>query len=210
MGERKIWQKFGSSGPEPDKFGGSRGLGRVRRGGLLAGLALLLLLGWGLWAFLTPPPPPAPLPPQSEEKSRMEALSLTEIEQGGKRWVLDAKKAEYLKNRDEIRIEEIYLEFYGAQDEVIYLRAQEGVVNTKKRDLVLRGGVEIEKGDLTIRTEEVRYLPEERALTAPAQVLLEGPRVRIAGEDLRVELGKRRLILKKHKATELKLERGLL
>lgn len=140
----------------------------------------------------------------------MEGLSLTEIEKGGKRWVLDAKKAEYLKNRDEIWVEEIYLEFYGPKEEVIYLRAREGVVNTRKRDLVLKGGVEIERGDLSIRTPEVRYLPEERALAASQEVVLEGPRIRIAGQDLLIDLKTRRLALRKHQSTELKLERGLL
>jgi len=178
-------------------------------------LALVFLGGlgltaWGLWIYLTPVPPPPKPPPSPEEKAKMESLSLTEIEQGGKRWVLDAKKAEYLKNRDEILIHDIYLEFYGANQEVIYLRAREGLVNTKKRDLALKGKVEIEKGDIVIRTELVRYLPRERALVAPEEVVLEGPRTRVAGKDLLVDLTKRRLILRKHQSTELKLEKGLL
>lgn len=177
---------------------------------VLAGGGLLLLLGWGVWSYLPPAPKPAPLPTAPQEKARMESLSLTEIEPGGKRWVLDAKRAEYLKNRDEIRIEDIYLEFYGPQDEVLYLRAREGVVNTKKRDLTLKGGVELEKGDLVMRTEEVRYLPQERALVAPEALVLEGPRLRVAGKDLWLELKTRRLVLKKHQSTEVKLEKGRL
>lgn len=140
----------------------------------------------------------------------MESLSLTEIEEGGKRWVLKAEKAEYLRNRDEIHIKGIYLEFYGPGQEVVYLRSQEGLVNTKGKELELKGNVELERGDFTIRTEKVRYLPKERALVAPEEVVLEGPRAHVAGKDLRIDLTKKRLILKQHRLTKLKLEKGLL
>lgn len=166
-------------------------------------------MAWGLWVYFTPEPPPPPKQP-TEKKAKMESLSLTEIKQGGKHWVLDAKKAEYLKDRDEIRIQGIYLEFFGPGQEIITLRAREGLVHTKNRDLTIKGGVELARGDLTIRTEEVRYLPQERALVAPEEVVLEGPRTRVAGKDLVIDLINKRLILKEHRKTEVKLKKGLL
>jgi len=174
--------------------------------GLLGGICFM---AWGLWTYFTPAPPPPPKA-TAEHKAKMERLSLTEIKEGGKHWVLDAKKAEYLKDRDEIRIQGIYLEFYGLGQEVIYLRAREGLVHTKNRDLTIRGGVELARGDLTIRTEEVRYLPEKRAIVAPEEVVLEGPRTRVSGKDLVIDLIKRRLVLKHHQKTEVKLQKGLL
>lgn len=177
---------------------------------ILVLFGVVSLTAWGLWTYVTPAPPPPQPQPSPEEKAKMESLSLTEIEKGGKRWVLDAKKAEYLKNRDEIRIQDLYLEFYGQGQEVIYLRAQEGLVNTKTRGLTLQGKVEIEKGDTIIRTELVRYLPQERALVAPKEVVLEGPRARVMGKDLVIDLTKKRLLLNQHQSTELKLEKGLL
>jgi len=177
---------------------------------LLIFLAWGLFLGAGLWWYFTPgPPPPAPKP-QAEEKSRMESLALTEIDQEGKRWKLSAVRAEYLKNHNEIRIQDIYLEFYGPDQEIIYLQAQAGLVNTKRRDLALTGDVRLEWGDVTIRTGEVRYLPQERALVSPEVVTLEGPRLRVTGKDLVIDLKKKRLILKQHQLTTLKLEKGLL
>jgi LPS export ABC transporter protein LptC len=189
--------------------------GKKRRfqGWLLVILGLLGLVGLtagGLWWYLTPAPPPPQPQTASEKKSQMESLSLTEIEEGGKRWVLKADKAEYLRNRHEIRIQGIYLEFYGPGQEVMYLRAQEGLVNTKGRELALEGDVELKRGDLTIRTEKVQYLPKERALVAPGEVVLEGPRAQVAGKDLRIDLTKKRLVLKQHRLTKLKLEKGLL
>ncbi|MGQ9688575.1 MAG: LPS export ABC transporter periplasmic protein LptC [Desulfobaccales bacterium] len=180
------------------------------------GLWLLLLLAWGvligagLWWYHTPTPPPPCPEPQTEEKAQMESLALTEIDKEGKRWKLSAARAEYLKNRDEIRIQDIYLEFYGPDQEIIYLQAQAGLVNTKGRDLALKGDVQLEWGEVTVRTAEVRYLPKERALVSPEAVTLEAPQVRVTGKDLYIDLRKKRLILKHHQLTTLKLEKGLL
>jgi LPS export ABC transporter protein LptC len=187
--------------------------GKRRRRWLPTTLGLLGLVGLvagGLWWYFTPAPPPPQPQTASEKKAQMESLSLTEIEEGGKRWILKAEKAEYLRNRDEIHIKGIYLEFYGPDEEVMYLRSQEGLVNTKGKELELKGNVELERGDLTIRTEKVRYLPKERALVAPEEVVLEGPRAQVAGKGLRIDLTKKRLILKQHRLTKLKLEKGLL
>jgi LPS export ABC transporter protein LptC len=164
----------------------------------------------GLWWYFTPAPPPPQPKTASEKKAQMESLSLTEIEEGDKRWVLNAEKAEYLRNRNEIRIQNIYLEFYGPDQEVVYLRAQEGLVNTKGKDLALKGNVELKRGDITIRTAEVRYLPKERLLVAPEEIVLEGPRAQISGKDLRIDLKNKRLVLQQHRLTKLKLEKGLL
>lgn len=173
-------------------------------------LGLIGLAAGALWWYFTPaPPPPAPAA-ALEKKAQMESLSLTEIQEGDKRWLLNAAKAEYLRERNEIRIQDIHLEFYGPDEEIIYLRAREGLVNTKDRDLALKGDVTIKKGDITVRAPEVRYLAAERALVAPEEIVLEGPRTEVSGKGLYIDLAKKRLILKEHRLTKLKLEKGLL
>jgi LPS export ABC transporter protein LptC len=174
----------------------------------LLGLAGLLM--GGLWMYWTSAPPPPPPEAKGEEKSQMESFSLTDIDKEGKRWKLSAAKAEYLKQRDEVSIRDISLEFYGPDQEIVYLQAEAGLVNTKRRELALKGEVRLERGDLTIRTQEVRYLPGERALVAPEEVILEGPRVQVSGKDLYIDLKNKRLILRQHRLTTLKLEKGLL
>lgn len=172
-------------------------------------LGLLGLVAGGLWMYWASAPPP---PPQAkgEEKSRMESFSLTDIDKGGKRWKLKAARAEYLKNRDEVSLRDISVEFYGPDREIIYLQAEAGLVNPKKRNLALKGEISLKRGDLTVRTQELRYLPGERALVAPAEVVLEGPRVQVAGRDLYIDLKNKRLVLKQHRETTLILEKGLL
>lgn len=175
---------------------------------LVAGLVLLVgLTAWGLWPWRPPAPPPSPPPAHSEAPppSKMESLSLIEVENGGKRWVLDAKSAEYLKDRDEIRIKDINLEFFGEGGRKILLSCQEGLINTKAKTLRLEGQVILQDGALTIRTDTVRYDPKERILVAPAEVVLEGPRAKVLGKDLRVELSHRRLALAQHQRTEIRM-----
>jgi LPS export ABC transporter protein LptC len=145
-----------------------------------------------------------------EKKAQMESLSLTEIEKGDKRWLLNASRAEYLRERHEIRIEDIELEFYGPDQEVIYVRAEQGLVNTKDRDLALKGEVTLKQGDFTIRAPEVRYVAKDRALVAPEEIILEGPRTEISGKGLYIDLAQKRLVLKEHRQTKLMLKKGLL
>jgi hypothetical protein len=45
---------------------------------------------------------------------------------------------------------------------------------------------------------------------APGEVVLEGPQAQVVGKDLRIDLTKKRLVLKQHRLTKLKLEKGLL
>jgi LPS export ABC transporter protein LptC len=119
---------------------------------MLTFLGLVGLAGAGLWWSFSPAPPPPPAPSAAADKAKMETLSLTQIEEGGQRWKLTAQKAEYLTHRDEIRIRDVYLEFYGKDQVTTYLWGNEGLVNTKSRDLVVRGDVKLERGDVTILT----------------------------------------------------------
>jgi len=176
---------------------------------MLTFLGLLGLAAISLWWYFTPAPPPPPAPSAAADKAKMETLSLTQIEEGGQRWKLNAKKAEYLANRDEIRIRDVYLEFYGKDQVTTYLWGNEGLVNTKSRDLVVRGDVKLERGDVTILTPEVQYFHKEHTLVAPEDVLMEGPQAQVAGKDLHIDLTGKHLILKQHRLTTVRLAKGL-
>jgi len=189
------------------------GRSRFLRGRLPVLLGFLTLLGLtigGLWWYLTPAPPPPPAETPSAEKAKMETLSLTQMEEGGQRWKLNAKQAEYLPNRDEIRIRDVYLEFYGQDQVTVYLWGNEGLVNTKSRDLVVRGDVKLERDDVTVHTPEIQYFHKDRTMVAPEEVLVESPQARVTGKDLHIDLTKKHLVLKQHWLTTVKLTKGLL
>jgi LPS export ABC transporter protein LptC len=136
----------------------------------------------------------------------METLSLTEIQEGGKRWVLEAEKADFHKDRLEINITGVRVEFYGTSGEYYKVKGTEGVLNTKTRVLTLRGQVELQTGDLVIKTSVVTYFPGERVLVAPEDVTLESPKLRVQGKGLKVQLAEKKLVLSQHRLTEVKTQ----
>ena len=174
----------------------------------LAGLALLAGLGaWGLLELDRPAPPPPKPPPAAP--SRMESISLTEIQDGDKRWVLQAQKADLLKDRLEVNISGVQVEFFGP-GEHIKVRADTGLFNTKTRFLTLKGNVTMERGDLQVKTGLATYNPNSRVLTAPEDVVLSEPTLRIQGKGLQVWLTEKKLVLAQHRLTEVKVQEGQL
>lgn len=151
------------------------------------------------------PPPPPPPPPQAEQATAtMESLALTEIQDGDKRWVLAGQKADFHKDRLEISIQGVQVDFFRQQGEHVRVKAQEGLLNTKTKVMTLKGQVELESGDTVIKTSVATYLPGERVLLAPEEVVMENPKVRVTGKELRVELATRKMTLARHQLTEVK------
>jgi LPS export ABC transporter protein LptC len=182
------------------KWPGSR---RPRRWQLLLGLAVLAgLATWGLWGRRPPPPPPPQPAAAGKNPARMEALALTEIQDGDKRWLLEGQKADFHPERDEISINGVRIEFLGP-GEHMSVTADAGVLNTKTRVLTLTGHVVGKNGDTIIKTGLAVYQPTERILLAPEDVTMEGPRIRVQGKELRVWLAEKRMVLAKHRLTEV-------
>ncbi len=165
-------------------------------------LILTLALGaWGLWWHRPPPPPP---PPPPEASSRMETLCLTEIQEGDKRWVLEGQRADFHNERDEVSVSGVQVEFFREGKESIKIRGEDGLLNTKTRVLTLRGNVEMESGDMVVKTSIIIYHPDERLLLGPEDLTLEGPRLKVQGKGLRLWLTDKKLELAQHQETELK------
>ena len=173
----------------------------------LAGLIVLVGLGaWGIYELNKPAPPPPPKPQaKATARPRMETLALTEVQDGDKRWTLDAKSADFLKDKMEVRIKGVKVEFFGGPDKVVKVKADEGLINTKTRVLTLKGRVEMTSGDLRISTSVVTYQPKERLLLAPEEVTLEEPRLKVEGKDLQVKLAEKKLVLAQHHLTQIKV-----
>ena len=66
--------------------------------------------------------------------------------------------------------------------------------------------MEVQRGDLLIKTSTVTYQPAGRLLLAPEEVSLEEPGLRVQGKDLKVELAAKKLVLAQHRLTEVKTE----
>jgi LPS export ABC transporter protein LptC len=185
------------------------GAGRLPRWRWLALLVMLVGLGaWGLGKLNHPPPPP-PKPPPSETPSRMETLSLTEIQEGDKRWVLEGQKADISQDQERVNLSGVRVEFFGP-GEHLKVKADEGLFHTKTRILTLTGNVEMEQGDLLVKTSVATYDPNSRVLVSPEEVVLSKPTLRIQGKGLRVWLAEKRMVLSQHRLTEVKVQEGVM
>ena len=154
-----------------------------------------------------PPGPAAAQTPAPETPSRMETLSLTEIQEGDKRWVLEGKKADISKDQERVNLSGVRVEFFGP-GEHLKVKADEGLFQTKTRILTLTGNVEMEQGDLLVKTSVATYDPNGRVLVSPEDVVLTEPTLRIEGKGLRVWLAEKRMVLSQHRLTEVKVQEG--
>jgi LPS export ABC transporter protein LptC len=182
---------------------GSAGGGRSRWLWVLGVVVFLGVGAWGLWGHRPPPAPPKPASPA--QPPRMEGLSLTEIHEGDKTWVLEAKKADFHPNQTTVSISGVRVEFFGPGED-IRVKAETGLFNTKTRVLTLKGQVEMRRGELLIQTAVATYVPEERALLAPEEVVITEPGLRVEGKEMRVELAAKKLVMAQHHLTELQVK----
>lgn len=171
---------------------------------IVVGLMVLAGLGWGGYALFFRRPPAPPPAPAAAPTHVMEGLSLNEIQDGVKRWNLEAKSARYLQDRKEIELTGIRLEFFGEGGRVIRVSCREGRVDTQTRALTLTGEVTLSDGEVTVTTGLVRYLPHQRLLLAPEEVTVTTPRLTVQGRDLSIFVAHRRLVLKEHRLTEVR------
>ena len=184
---------------------GRKGHGRGRSQWLW-GLGVMVILGvvaWGLWGRRPPPPPPKPV--AAVQSPRMEGLSLTEIHEGDKTWVLEAKKADFHPEQDTVSISGVRVEFFGPGED-IRVKADAGLFNTKTRVLTLTGQVEMKRGELMIGTSEATFLPAERVLVAPEHVVITEAGLKVEGRGLRVELAAKKLVMTQHHLTEFQVK----
>ena len=182
---------------------GTYGRGRSQWLWVLGVMVILGVGAWGLWGHRAPPPPPKPV--AAVQPPRMEGLSLTEIHEGDKTWVLEAKKADFHPEQNTISISGVRVEFFGPGED-IRVKAEAGLFNTKTRVLTLKGQVEMRRGDLLVQTNVATYIPEERALLAPEDVVITEPGLRVEGKGMRVELAAKKLIMTQHHFTEFQVK----
>jgi len=179
------------------------GRGRPRWLWVLGVMVCLGVGAWGLWGQRPPAAPPKPATPA--QPPRMEGLSLTEIHEGDKTWVLEAKKADFSPDQTTISISGVRVEFFGPGED-IRVKAESGLFNTKTRVLTLKGQVEMRRGELLVETGVATFVPAERALFAPEAVVITEPGLRVEGKGLRVELAAKKLVMAQHHFTELQVK----
>lgn len=170
-------------------------------------LVALLLLPQALWGTEPQPTPPPTIAPGKQ--GEMEKVRLTEIQDGVKKWVLTADNADYLKDKDRIYINKVWVEVYGKDNaqttDDIIITGDSGYIGVKSRDLTLEGNVHARTAEYEFTSELVHYNPQTRVLTAPGALKVQGPRVYVEGRGLSLDLKNNKLDLAQHTITKLQI-----
>ena len=149
-------------------------------------------------------PPPAPPPTIAPDKQgEMQEIRLTEIQDGEKKWVLTADNADYLKAKDKIYINNVWVEIYGKDSDNIIITGEAGYIGMKSRDLTLEGNVRAKSAQYEFSGDLVHYDPQTRIVSAPGPVKVEGPRLLVEGQGLTIDLKNNKLAIARHKGTKL-------
>jgi LPS export ABC transporter protein LptC len=156
----------------------------------------------------TSPPTIAP-----EKQGEMQEVRLTEIQDGIKKWVLTADNADYLKDKDKIYINNVWVTVFGKEldketDDII-ITGDKGFIGVKNRDLTLEGNVHAKTAEYEFISDLVHYDPKTRILTAPGPVKVQGPRLYMEGKKMTVDLRNNKLDVDQHTVTKLQISGNL-
>ncbi len=167
---------------------------------LVASLAIISsgLLVAMIWFMFKPP---------AEEKEQaitspltadlqLKKVKYTETREGVKEWELEAFSMGYFQEEETVVCERIKATFFG-QNEVSYtLTGAKGKFNVKTKIIEVFDGVRIDSSDgYHLRTPSIKYLAEKRELISTDLVQMEGPRCRVEGRGMIVDIAQQRIKL---------------
>ncbi len=172
---------------------------------LLASCFLGIVIGLSLPLKGEEHPAVNPSPPTiaPEKQGEMKEIRLTEIQEGEKKWVLTAAEADYLKDKDRIHINKVWVEIFGKNNDNVIITGESGFIDIKSRDLTLEGSVRAQSADYEFTSELVRYDPKNRVLSAPGPVKVQGPRLYVEGKGMTIDLRQKKLDIAEHTVTKL-------
>jgi LPS export ABC transporter protein LptC len=178
----------------------------------------VVLVAFCLWGALSllpqtlgsEEPAVTPLAPISPEKQgEMEKVKLTEIQDGVKKWVLNADSADYLKDKDKIYLTNVRVEVFGKDSDKttddIIITGDSGHIGVQSRDLTLVGNARAQTAQYEFSSDLVHYDPKTRIITAPGPIKVQGPRLYTEGKNMTVDLKVNKILLATHTITKLQV-----
>ncbi|MBE9486063.1 MAG: LPS export ABC transporter periplasmic protein LptC [Chloroflexi bacterium] len=169
---------------------------------LLAILILIavLFLGTVIWRHLQQQRPEdllKALPKQID--LALEQLHYTQIEEGRRRWTLDADKAEYQRQQGQVSLKTVQLTLFEAgRLGQVRLQADQGLLDQEERQVEVWGNVIIktERGE-QLYTERLHYDDQQRRLHTDEPVRLLSERMELTGIGMQIDLEQEQLLIKK-------------
>ena len=179
----------------------------------MAGLGMVLVVAAGLILFLEIFAPFAsePLLKIMSDRADLEVHNVLYREVGGDgtKWEIRAKKASYLRKKNEASFDQVEVKLFLPDGKVIVLTGDKGQLDTATRDIKILGNViVIAMGGERFATDYLQYSADEQRLHTEAEVSLETPGLQIRGVGLSLSLQNKDLVLFSKVHASIKQMRG--
>ncbi|MFZ0243935.1 MAG: LPS export ABC transporter periplasmic protein LptC [Desulfobacterales bacterium] len=120
----------------------------------------------------------------------------TATRDGKKEWQLDAATAHYLEAEKKIRLDSLTMTFFLDGQPPIHLTAENGVLETETRNVLVTGHVVLKNDDSRLLADALDYHHEKQFLSAQTPVEIIGDGYRLDADSMSLELGKKRAVFK--------------
>lgn len=112
-----------------------------------------------------------------------------------KEWDLNADSAKYFEDKELLSLEGVEATIY-TDENTYYVTGNEGLYNTKTRDIEIKGQVEVLMPDTTrLRTETLNYDHQKKQMTSNDKVLITRGKVIINGVGVVININEKKLLI---------------
>jgi LPS export ABC transporter protein LptC len=173
---------------------------------ILGSLATVAVMTWRTMAPSTEKKTPAPA---TQADLKLDRVHYTETRDGAKEWELEATSAQYFKEESTILLDKVKATFFAKEGQTYTLVGEKAKFNPQTKAMEIFDGIQIESSDgYQMRTRTLKYEAEKRELRTADAVEIEGPRLRVEGTGLIVDLDRQRLQVLRQVTTTLSQAEG--
>lgn len=163
---------------------------------VITAIVCVACLATMIWHMLKPLTEEEMKPPLSSAAAdlQLKKVKYTETREGVKEWELEAFSVGYFQEEGIVVCEKIKATFFG-QNKVSYtLTGVQGKFHIKTKVIEVFGGVKIDSTDgYHLRSSSIKYLAERRELITTDLVEMEGPRFRVEGQGMIIDIDRQRV-----------------
>ncbi|MFH1076916.1 MAG: LPS export ABC transporter periplasmic protein LptC [Pseudomonadota bacterium] len=115
------------------------------------------------------------------------------VKNGSKEWVMDASKAEHIKDGDQVLFSEIRTTFFLKDGKTVLLTAKSGILHRETQDVDINRDVKIQAYGYRILSEKISYLHDKQMLISKIPIYIESKDLKLSGNDMEFDLQSERL-----------------
>ena len=128
------------------------------------------------------------------------SLSIGKIRQtatrdGKKQWSLEASSARYLENEKKVILKELSVTFFLKNQQEVYLKADQGVLQTDTNDIEFTGNVVITKDNYKMKAASLNYENSRRVIFSHDPVNISSDSAELSGNSISYDLNSNKIVM---------------